>query len=73
MRGQYGNSIERIGERIEANLLFFLTFVTLVAAALVSLLLPWTWSRRLSAHEQKWFLARLWDEAGTFVEFALMG
>jgi hypothetical protein len=73
MRGQNGSSIERIGERIEANLLFVLTFVTLLAVALVSLLLPWTWSRRLSAHEQKWFFGRAWDEAGTFVEFALMG
>jgi hypothetical protein len=50
-----------------------LTFVALLAVSLLSLLLPWTWSRRLASREPRWFFGRAWDEAGTFVEFALMG
>jgi hypothetical protein len=74
MRGQYdyGGSTDRVAEQIEAHLLFALAFVTLLSVALVSLLLPWTWRRRLSSSEQRWLFGRAWDEAGTFVEFACM-
>jgi hypothetical protein len=75
MRGQldYSGSSDRMVEQIEAHALFVLAFVMLLSVALVSLLLPWTWRRRLSSGEQKWFFGRAWDEAGTFVEFAYMG
>ncbi len=66
-------SRDRLVEQMQFGLIFVATFVLLVAAASVELLLPWTWPRRFRSNEKNWFIGRAWDNAGTFTELAFMG
>jgi len=67
------HSPDRIADRIEFTAIFAGTFAVLLVGALVALLLPWTWSRRLAASENRWLIARAWRDANTITEFAFMG
>jgi hypothetical protein len=64
---------DRIADRIQFYLIFAATFVTLLAAATVSSLLPWMRRDRSLLHDKRWFVGRAWDDASTFVELAYMG
>ena len=63
---------DRMMDRIQFHLIFAATFVTLLAAATVSLL-PWMRQDRSLLNDKRWFVGRVWDDAGTFVELAYMG
>jgi len=64
---------DRMVDRIQFHLIFAATFITLLTAATVSLLLPWMRQDRSLMDDKRWFVGRVWDEAGTFVELAYMG
>jgi hypothetical protein len=65
-------SIDRIVEQIQFNLIFAGTFVVLLGVALITLFLPWTWPRRFTSDDKRWFVGRAWDDAATFIELAYM-
>lgn len=65
--------LDRAVEQIEFNAIFAFAFLSLLAGALLALLLPWTWPRRFLSSETPWFLKRVWQDAGTFTELAFMG
>ncbi len=68
-----GRTSDRHTDQIQFCLIFIATFVVLMAAAFVALLLPWKWSRRLHSHDKRWFIGRAWEDAGTFTELSFMG
>lgn len=63
----------QIVEKLQFNLIFAMTFLVLSVAALITLLMPWTWRRRFLSNNNKWFVVRAWEDAGTFIELAYMG
>jgi hypothetical protein len=73
IKGSDDLSRDRLVEQAQFAFIFVATFVVLVAAALVELLLPWTWPRRFKSDEKNWFVGRAWDNAGTFTELAFLG
>jgi len=64
---------DRIVEKLQFNLIFSVTFLVLSVVALITLLMPWTWQRRFLSGDNKWFVVRAWEDAGTFIELAYMG
>jgi hypothetical protein len=73
INGSDDRSRDGLFEQVQFGLIFFATFVVLVAGALVGLLLPWTWPRRFRSDENKWFIGQAWHNAGTFTELSFMG
>jgi hypothetical protein len=71
--GHDDRSGDRVVARIQFDLIFVATFAFCVAAALLTLLMPWTWLRRLRSKDKRWFIGRAWDDAGTLTELAFMG
>jgi hypothetical protein len=71
--GRIDGPADRVVEQIQFNLIFAATFAVFLVTALITLLLPWTWRRRLLSDDKKWFVKRAWEDAGTFVELAYMG
>ena len=63
----------RITDRVQYYLIFLAAFIGLLAAGVVALLLPWTWSRRFGPDGDRWFVGRAWEDAGTFTELSFMG
>lgn len=68
-----GHSLDRVIEQVEFNAIFALTFIVLLVGALLALLLPWTWPRRLHSRDSGWFVGRAWQDASSFTELAFMG
>lgn len=64
---------DRLVEQIQFNVIFAVAFAITLLGAVMSLLLPWTWTRRFLSDDKRWFVVRAWDDAGTFVELAYMG
>jgi hypothetical protein len=71
--GRDDRSGDRFVARLQFDLIFVATFALCVAAALLTLLMPWTWPRRRGSEDKRWFIGRAWDEAGTLTELAFMG
>jgi hypothetical protein len=73
IKGSDDLSRDRLVEQLQFGFIFGATFVVLVAAALIELLLPWTWPRRFRSDKNNWFIGRAWDDSGTFTELAFTG
>ena len=68
-----GWASDRNSDEIQFCLIFIATFVVLVSMSLIALLLPWTWSSRFGSDDERWFIGRAWEQAGTFTELSFMG
>jgi hypothetical protein len=62
-----------VADQIQFGLIFIMTFILLLAAALVALLLPWKWARSFERNDKRWFFGRAWEDAGTLTEISFMG
>jgi hypothetical protein len=63
----------RVTDQVQFTLIFTTTFIVLAGAALIALLLPWTWSHRFGSDDKRWFIGKAWEDAGTFTELSFMG
>jgi hypothetical protein len=71
--GDNDRSSDRIADQVQFGLIFITTFIMLLAAATVDLLLPWKWARLIRSDDKRWLIWRVWEDAGTFTELSFMG
>jgi hypothetical protein len=60
----------RAMEQISFYLILPFIFGALLAASFLKLLPPWTWKRRFQSKDERWFVARAWDDATTLLALA---
>jgi hypothetical protein len=71
--GENDRASDRVADQVQFGLIFVTTFILMLIAASVDLLLPWKWVRLIRSDDKRWLIGRVWEDAGTFTELSFMG